>query len=404
MPEAASAAPVRSERLARWLLLALLALSIVQPWLRKEPFDLEVFRLAGERLRLGETLYRASDGAMPFKYSPPVALLFVPLTWVSVRTGYLCWLLLSAAALLRVLTWSQRALGGVPDARREVLILLLCTPFVAHLLYLGQCDALLLFLAVQSEAVRRRAPVGSGLLLALAALVKPPFLLFGLLAGARRERRRIVGLVAGLVVAFSLTVAVLGPGRAAAETTAWRALLAETTPGALCGIANQGLAGLVCTYLGQQPGSWGFPVAAGGVALALACGVVWVIRRIRRGTPALADGLAVAMTFYGTAFLSPLGWRTNLLALIPVLALLISPVPPPTDRLARIWRGLAVGAMALTGLFLNYELLGFERFQRLQGFRMYGLLGLLVATATVVVTLRRAQQPQPLDAVVAVSV
>src|SRR6516164_5780312 len=83
MPEAASAAPVRSERLARWLLLALLALSIVQPWLRKEPFDLEVFRLAGERLRLGETLYRASDGAMPFKYSPPVALLFVPLTWVS---------------------------------------------------------------------------------------------------------------------------------------------------------------------------------------------------------------------------------------------------------------------------------------------------------------------------------
>jgi hypothetical protein len=403
MPEQASPAPPRWERLARWLVPVVFAGWIVQAWLNKEPYDLEVFRLAGARVLHGEALYRLSDGAMPFKYAPPVALLLVPLAGVPLRAAYLCWLLLSAAALFRVVTWSQRVLGGVPDGRRELLVVLLCTPFVIHLFYLGQCDALLLLLAVQSEAVRRRAPVGSGLLLALAVLVKPPFLLFGLLAGVRREGRRLAGLGAGLVVASALTVAAFGPAWAAAETAAWRTLLAETTPGSLCGIANQSLAALVCTYLGQQPRTVGFPVAVGVVALGLGSVLVWAVRRVSRGNAVLADALAVAMTFYGTALLSPLGWRTNLLALIPALALLLSPVPPPLDRPARAWRMVSVGAMAATALLLNYDVLGLARFQRLQGLRMYGLLGLLVAAATTVVTLRRARPPQAIAAPVSAS-
>src|SRR5215813_10077752 len=158
LPGALPATPAWQLR-ARWLVVALLALWVVQAWLTKHGYDFEVFWTAGGRLLQGEPLYRASDGPMPFKYAPPVALLLVPFALLPERLGYLLWLLLSAAALVRLLAWSQRMFGGVPDGRREVLLLLLSVPFVGHMLYLGQCDPLLLLLAAGSESIRRKSPL-----------------------------------------------------------------------------------------------------------------------------------------------------------------------------------------------------------------------------------------------------
>ena len=87
---------------ARWHAAAVLLLFglVAHAWSLKVGSDFEVFRLAGWRTWHGVLPYQHSDGLMPFKYGPPMALLLVPLPWLPRHIGYLGWLVLSALALL----------------------------------------------------------------------------------------------------------------------------------------------------------------------------------------------------------------------------------------------------------------------------------------------------------------
>src|SRR5262249_15135730 len=217
-------------RVASVLLLAGL---VIHAYLLKSGSDFQVFWLAGWRVLSGILPYDLGDGAMPFKYAPPIALLLVPLAWLPEHLAYLLWLLLSAVALLRLVRWSQLAVGSGPDARAEALVLLGLTPLIAHLFALGQCDALLLWALAESEHRRRTAPLRSGALWALACLVKPPFLLLAVLVAWRGESRRADGFLLGLILMFGAVAAVLGPAAAVDQVRAWVDLLRSTTPGAL---------------------------------------------------------------------------------------------------------------------------------------------------------------------------
>lgn len=374
---------------------------LAHAWILKAGSDFEVFRLAGWRTWYGTLPYQPTDGLMPFKYAPPVALLLVPLAWIPERIGYLVWLGLSALAVLRVVGWSYRTLGVGPDPRREALLLLGLFPLVAHLFALGQCDALLLWLVAESEARRRTAPLRSGMLWALACLVKPPFLLLGLLVVWRGEARRADGFLLGIAAAFGLLALIVGPAQVLLQVGAWVELLGATTPGGLCDAQNQSVAALVCTYGGLTPGSTAFAATVAGVATALvlagaAC--VWAVAsRNRLG----AEALGLALVFHGTALLSPLGWRTNLLALVPSLTLVFSP-HPARDAVQARTRRLCAWALAFTAVALNWDVLGGAGFHVLLRTRYHALLGLLLSACAVVVTARRTGLWRPAPAVAAV--
>ena len=374
-----------------WRLAAVLLLVAVvaHTWLFKAGSDFDVFRLAGWRTWHGILPYQASDGLMPFKYAPPVAFLLVPLAWVPVELGYLLWLVLSAVAVLRIVRWSQGTLGGGPDARAELLLLVAFLPLVAHLMALGQCDAFLLVLIVESEDRRRRSPRLSGALWALACLVKPPFLLLGLLVVWRGEARRADGFLLGLLAVAALGVLGLGPAGALEQVGAWMALLRETTPGGLCGPQNQSVAALVCTYGRLSPGTPAFAVAAALLAAMLVAPAAWVVQAVARRRPEAADGLALALVLHGTALLSPLGWRTNLLALVPALALVLSGARGAVDPVQARARKLCLWAFFLTGVVLRWEVLGNHGFHALLRLRSHALLGLLVSGCALAVTARR---------------
>ena len=328
-------------------MVLLLAILVAHTWLLKPGGDFHVFWLAGRRTLDGVFPYQAADGLYPFKYAPPVALLLAPLGLLPERLANGLWLVLSAVGLYRLVGWSQATLGGGPDARSECLLLLAQLPFVTHLLGLGQSDALLLWLMVESELRRRRTPLVSGVLWAIACLFKPPFLVFLALVAWRRERRRSLGLLAGLIGSFAVLAVVFGPAGAMTQLGAWRSLLASSTPAALCGAQNQSVVALVCSLTSLGPGDPGFLSAVGLAAAVLLTGsvaaVVWLVRRSR---PEAERTSRLALTSWAQGVeprrSSPRsGWRAGLLALAPALApgLRDGRAPAGARRLARVRAG-----------------------------------------------------------------
>ena len=92
--------------------------------------------------------------------------------------AYLIFNLLSALAIVRVMQWCAARVGRSRELGTHLAVLAAASPFALHLFVLGQCDALLLWCMVESEARAERSPIVSGVLWALAVVFKPPFLAF----------------------------------------------------------------------------------------------------------------------------------------------------------------------------------------------------------------------------------
>ena len=88
--------------------------------------------------------------------------------------------------------------------------------------------------------------------------------------------------------------------------------------------------------------------------------------------------LAIALSFHLTAFLSPLGWRANLLGAVPVIYLLLA-----TSGTRALWtRSVAVlGLLAISTAWLGYEIVGADLFRQLLLARYLGIGALIAALA-----------------------
>lgn len=357
-----------SMALAVWLLGWLRAGRAGEPW--QGGVDFQVFHRAAGRFLAGEPLYRPGDGHYAFKYAPAVAMLLAPLRLLPPAPAALAWALASALALAGFMAWSARRLGAPVPASSHLAVLVLTLPFSLHLFPLGQMEAVLLWAVSASEDRADRRPWLSGALWAAASLAKPPFLLLALPALGSRQWRRLLALAAFLAAGLLAPALRYGPGGALAEIGAWRGLLAATTPGLLCDPQNQSAWAMACTWLARPPGA-AYAFAAGALALlgaAVAAAAVALARRRGRAEGAFA---AQAAALWLTAFLSPLGWRTNLLGAIPALYLLVDRArSAPAAGARRL--ALAAGVGLFLVQRLNYEVVGRERFFALLEWRHYG--------------------------------
>ncbi len=335
-----------------WLAFAFLAVAVVDQALAntRSGIDFAVFVRAARRIVAGEDLYQIADGHYAFKYLPPAALAFVPFALLPERVAWAAWNLLSALALVRLMRFSAEARRPAPGVLGHLLVLLLVMPFYAHLFFLGQCDAVLLGLVVESERRAERQPALSGALLAAAMLVKPPFALVGLVALARRQGRRLwVAASAGLGL-LALPVLRYGVAGELEQLHAWRALLAASTPGLLCDPQNQSVFAVACTYLATPAEAAARSTASAAVMGLAATGAVavagWAITRTDKAFGAF---VAFAGALWLVAFLSPLGWRTNLLGMIPLFYLALALARCGATRALRWGGGVVLAAQLAVG-------------------------------------------------------
>ncbi len=337
-------------RLAWWVLL--LALAVTAVALGQHPrrgVDFRVYLFAAERFLEGSDLYRASDGAMPFKYAPVTAPLFIPFTVFPARVAEALWTLGSIAALAAVARLTLRAPPApgeaTPSAWGPVLATAALLPAFSFELFYGQVDAVLLLLLVLSAVGAERGHVWRpGVAFAVAFLLKPPAALAGLFFLYRRHWRVIGATAAAGVVLVLPTLARYGWDGTLTQLQLWSETLARTTPPWALGHNPQGLPTLLLSLF--LPAESIPPPGSMTVAQVVAIGLF--LAAVLWARPGPADLLAACCL--GVTLLSPLAWRANYVLAWPLLRA----AAEGRYRLNLV----LVGLVALNGILMSDSVLG----------------------------------------------
>jgi hypothetical protein len=313
--------------------------------------DFEVYWRAGARASAAEPLYRPSDAPYEFKYFPAFAVLTTPFGALPLATAKPLWFALSTAALIALLPLSVRLL---PNRRASATILISglligLGKYYAEDLVLGQINTLVALVAtgaLLAFAARREALGGA--LIALAVVLKPYTLILVPWVAARRQRRSIVAVAAGLVVACALPILFYGLDATIVLHRDWWRTVSTTTQGTLLDTRNISLASMWAKWLGIGSGA-AWLATASSVALLTAGAVVFLKRRHVARPDTLEAGLLLAIT----PMISPQGWDYVMVLATTAMVCVLNDI----DRLPRFWRLLALAAIGVIGLTL-YDLLG----------------------------------------------
>jgi hypothetical protein len=210
------------------LLLAVLSVRVLtttEP--RKHNLYLVVFAEAARGWRAGEDLYKISWE--PYRYSPAVAVSFIPLSLLPDRIGAILWRLLGAAVFLVGLRWWCRDV--LPDTLTrtgQALLFLLVTPLALGNLHNGQANLLVIgLLLIATAAVATERLTLASVCLAVACLFKVYPIAIGLLLMLVRPWRLGWRLTAALLVGFLLPFQLQRPDYVAEQYVNWENHLAE---------------------------------------------------------------------------------------------------------------------------------------------------------------------------------
>jgi hypothetical protein len=354
---------------------------------------------AGRDWEIGRDLYRSTweSHQDQFRYSPLVAVLFVPFAHLSESGGGVVWRLLNAAVLLGGFAAWLRALPRTPSVREKAMAFLLILPLALGSLNNGQPNPLVIGLLLWAAAlVVREHWSWAAVCVMLATALKAYPLAVGLLVAAAYPRRfaprLVLALLAGLAIPlvcqrweyvssqYALWFCKLGDN----DRKAWPAHMAYRDLWLLLRVCHLHIAPLA--YTGIQAAT-----AAGAAALCVAA-------RWRGGDRRQVLLAAVAL---GTCWMTLLGPATEsctYVLLAPVLAWAV------LNATRWPWRSWEVGGgagpwpaavrwmpAAAWWLFLACVLAGLGPWtNRVHALGLHPLAALLLTVGCVVVILRAA--------------
>lgn len=285
-------------------------------------------------------------GPRPFPYPPTTLLLFVPFGLAPFWIAYWSWLLLGLAAF-----WSavRRIATGwaVP--------LSLATPHVTLALILGQLTLVVGALVMWALSLLRDRPVLAGILIGLAAAIKPHSVLLApvaLVSGGHGKTLAVAAATIVLLVAASLVLGVdawrgwISALSLFPSTVEWHELYRLGATPSMAGRA-----------IGLDPA---IVTALYLASIAAGAGAVWLAFKSEDLT------LRLLALVIGSLFVSPYGMRYDLAMLAPVLTM-----------------GLLSGT--LRGLIVSVPL-----------FALYSITILPALVVSLVAELSRRRRPQPL--------
>ena len=308
--------------------------------------DFEVYWRAGSRAAVAEPLYREEDEHFQLKYLPAFAVLAIPLAMIPLTVAKAAWFGITAG-LIPVLLGLSLAL--LPARRRPPWLLALVTfvlmaKFYGHELVLGQVNvlfAVIVIAGVLLAATDRAAR--SGLLFALAVIIKPYAVLFLPWLAAQGAIRALATSTAGILVAVVLPVPLYGwQGTITLHADWWRTVTMSTTPN-LLNADNVSLAAMYAKWIGSGTLSAVLAASTAAGLLTLAA----VTFRRRRGLPR-PEGLEAALLLTLIPLLSPQGWDYVFLIATPAVMVVVNYDRdlPPVLRVAS-WLALVIVAFTL---------------------------------------------------------
>jgi alpha-1,2-mannosyltransferase len=347
-----------------WWIFAVLAIGALgyTTWraLGSTPYhiDVDVYRMAAQAWRDGQPLYGDDwfatqiDGTvLPFTYPPIAAVLFAPLTWVSLGVGTAALTIVSTLLLMVSITIVLTGLGldigdlggrSGPAWWRRAMV---ATAIVAAAIWFdaepiwanfdfGQINAVLMTLVI-ADCVPRRTTWPRGALLGLAVALKLTpgvFLLYYLLRGdGRAAVTAVASFLAATLVGFVL-----------AWSDSWQYWTHTVSNTDRIGGAtlntNQNLAGALARLPLSEPQRSALWLVGCLLVLALA---VWAARRVlSAGEPILA---LICVALFGLV-VSPVSWSHHWVWMLPTVVV--------TGVLAYRHRAIALGVLSALGAAL----------------------------------------------------
>jgi hypothetical protein len=364
--------PGRKQLLLLLVLIPLLA-GAFELRVKDNMADFSVFYRAGQRLRLGETLYRQSDGHYQFKYMPFSAFLYLPLTLVPLGAAKAAWYAVVIISTGLVFCLTIRLLR--PGRRKAVLICVIAAIVLGRYflreIELGQVNALitalllLMILSFDSGPPGRGAPrwrVGraTGPGWGLAAALKPYALIFLPYFLLKKKWQTAAGGLAVLGLAVLAPAVFYGLEGNFIVLGEWRSSLSASTRGLLSTQDNVSFMG----FLAKRTGNQDLQRLLYALVLAGLAGLVFALIRLGRKTPrphVLECFLLLALI----PIVSPLGWDYTMLSAAPAVMLVVSHLDK-YPRPARVFLGLTFAAIA----FSLYDVMGRALYARFMSWSM----------------------------------
>lgn len=277
------------------------------------PFDLAIYRMAGEDLNAGGLLYDAPYiFEFPFTYPPFAGLLFKVLPFFSKDALTIIWpsLMFLAVLAIIVMIFRERGVKMTPAAVLIAVLLTALTPANETMhgsLYYGQVNVfLMLLVAFDFLPIKRRLP-GVGIGLAAGIKLTPAYMGLALLF----EKRWWAA--AGAVITFLVTV-VLGFLFVPDAMVFWTdAMFNSSRVGEHANPGAKSLRSLMFRELGIDGGIWW--ILAVIVVFALTC--LALRTAYLRGN----RSAAFALTGLSTCLVSPFSWYHHFVWTIPFIVM-----------------------------------------------------------------------------------
>lgn len=273
------------------------------------PFDLAVYRAAGQAVLDGEPLYAPGFGAelavgLQFTYAPIGALLSIPLALAPLGVDYVIWTAASLALLCGYVARASRQAALATTVGVPLLVVVACwTTPVTDVVLVGQVGIFLVFGCLWGATAKRP---GAAALVGLFAAIKLTPLLFAAHFVLTRQWRRLGWMVLAVAVATGVAAVALP----AATTEYFGSLLGDSSRiGDVTYYANQSILAVVARA-GLGPAAW---IAASAVTLAL--GLWLALAWHRRGEP-IGGAVVVGIV---TLLVSPISWQHHAVWIIPAL-------------------------------------------------------------------------------------
>jgi len=343
------------------IILVFLFFSLVyQYFVKKDMSDFGVCYQGGKRIIKGETLYRASDGHLQYKYSPASALFFSLFTLLPYEIAKFIWYLSELFFLFLSLIISYEILPSKQKKKGLVIIfsLLVLVKFFGREIELGQINIFICFLLIMMiRAVLGKNDLEAGLILGFSLFFKPYGLVF-LPYFILKKRLKLVASGLGMVVVgFILPVIFYGLEGNIIVLKEWQKSLSQSTPYLLDHYDNASIIAFFLKTLPDERRELAF-VFIIFAALVIGYSFLWMMLVGKRMNLKKPEVLEVSFLFVLIPLFSPLAWYYNYLYSILTIVFLINYI----DKFPSILKYVLIANLIVIGASLR-EILGKDVFR-----------------------------------------